>query len=273
VNVDIAGATRRFGRTLAVDAVDLTLGTGVFGLLGPNGAGKTTLLRMLATVTRPTAGTIRLLGHDPGDRAELRALRRKLGYLPQNLGYPNFTVFEFVEYFALLKEIPPSRARTATVRAIEWVDLGDRAMSKLRTLSGGMLRMPDFSSTHSNTARSGGLWYKPTTSTTLAANNGSLDSLNPSTTCGFRPNLRQIRPIVDLDSPDLAAIDARDQCVAFLGVSSNVAVITSSTLSSRIDGGRPGRGSSTNPSKRFSLNRRRHLFTVPFATRRSAATC
>jgi ABC-type multidrug transport system ATPase subunit len=141
VNVEIAGATRKLGRTVAVDGVDLELGAGVFGLLGPNGAGKTTLLRMLATVTGPSAGTIRLLGHDPADRAERRALRRKLGYLPQNLGYyPNFTVFEFVEYFALLKEIPPTRARIATAEAIERVGLGDHARSKLRTLSGGMLR-------------------------------------------------------------------------------------------------------------------------------------
>jgi ABC-2 type transport system ATP-binding protein len=141
VNVQIAGATRRFGRTVAVDGVDLDLGAGVFGLLGPNGAGKTTLLRMLATVTAPSAGLIRLLGHDPGERAGRRALRRRLGYLPQNLGYyPNFTVFEFVEYFALLKEIPPGKARTATAEAIERVDLGARAKTKLRALSGGMLR-------------------------------------------------------------------------------------------------------------------------------------
>jgi hypothetical protein len=57
------------------------------------------------------------------------------------------------------------------------------------------------------------------------------------------------------------------------GVSSNVAVITSSNLSRRIDGGRPGRGSSTKPSKRLSMKRRRHLATVCSITRRSAATC
>jgi hypothetical protein len=100
-----------------------------------------------------------------------------------------------------------------------------------------------------------------------------VESLNPSLRCGFSSNLRQIRPIVDFDSPDLAAIDVRDQCVAFFGVSSSVAVITSSTLSSRIDGGRPGLGSSTRPPTRSAMNRRRHLFTVFGTTRRSAATC
>jgi len=141
VNVETTGLTRRFGRALAVDAVDLTMDTGVYGLLGPNGAGKTTLLRMLATAIRPTSGRLRLLGHDPGDRAGRRPLRRRLGYLPQELGYyPNFTVFEFVEYFALLREVPPARVRTSVAAAIERVELGDRARSKLKSLSGGMLR-------------------------------------------------------------------------------------------------------------------------------------
>src|SRR5438046_8804104 len=88
--------------------------------------------------------------------------------------------------------------------------------------------IPDFSSTHNTTARSGGLWYRPTTSTTLSTNNGSVDSLNPSTRWGFNSNLRQIRPIVDLDNPDFSAIDIRDQCVAFFGVSSSVPVLPSS---------------------------------------------
>src|SRR6266496_516966 len=124
----------------------------------------------------------------------------------------------------------------------------------------------DFSSTHSTTARSGGLWYRPTTSTTFSMNIGSVESLNPSVRCGLSSNFRQIRPIVDFDRPLRFAIDARDQCVAFGGVDSSVAVITSSTRSSRIEGGRPGRGSSARPSNRDSTNRLRHLFTVLGAT-------
>jgi ABC-2 type transport system ATP-binding protein len=121
MNVEISDVTRRFGRTQAVAGVTLQTGPGVFGLLGPNGAGKTTLLRMMATVIPPSSG--------------------RLGYLPQNLGYyPGFTVAEFVEYFALLKEMPPGRVPAAVATAIERVDLGGRARAKLRTLSGGMLR-------------------------------------------------------------------------------------------------------------------------------------
>ena len=141
MNVELTDLTRRFGRTQAVAGVSLTGGPGVFGLLGPNGAGKTSLLRMMATVLPPTSGRMRLLGRDPGGYGPRREIRRRLGYLPQNLGYyPGFTVAEFVEYFALLKDMPASQVPRAVATAVERVGLGDRARAKLRTLSGGMLR-------------------------------------------------------------------------------------------------------------------------------------
>lgn len=140
-NVEVHGLTQRFGRTEVVSGLDLDVGAGVFGLLGPNGAGKTTLLRTLATIIPPSSGRLRLLGFDPTDGRERRLLRRRLGYLPQALGYyPNFTVWEFIEYFALLKELQPNTIRHAVARAIEQVDLSSRASSKLKSLSGGMLR-------------------------------------------------------------------------------------------------------------------------------------
>jgi len=141
VNVTLADVHRSFGKNKAVDGVSLELGTGVFGLLGPNGAGKTSLLRMLATVLPPSSGQIALLGRDPRRPAARREIRRRLGYLPQNLGYyPAFTVVEFVEYFALLKEMPSAAVPKAVAAAVERVDLGAKARAKLRTLSGGMLR-------------------------------------------------------------------------------------------------------------------------------------
>jgi ABC-2 type transport system ATP-binding protein len=141
MNVEITGLTRRFGRTTAVAGVDLQAGPGVFGLLGPNGAGKTSLLRMMATAVPPTSGRLRLLGRDPGGYGPRRQIRRRLGYLPQSPGYyPGFTVAEVVEYFALLKEIPPTRLRAAVATAIERVELAAEARTKLRALSGGMLR-------------------------------------------------------------------------------------------------------------------------------------
>jgi len=141
MNVDITDLTRRFGRTQAVAGVSLQAGAGVFGLLGPNGAGKTSLLRMIATVLPPTSGRLRLLDRDPRSFAPRREIRRRLGYLPQNLGYyPGFTVAEFIEYFALLKDMPAGQVPRAVAAAIEHVGLGDKARTKLRTLSGGMLR-------------------------------------------------------------------------------------------------------------------------------------
>jgi len=133
--------TVRVGRsTKAVNGLDLSFGTGVHGLLGPNGAGKTTLIRTLATELRPTSGELSLLGRTPGG-GDLRRLRRRLGYLPQQFGYyRSFTVREFVEYVAWLKEVPAAAIPAAVQRAVERVGLDDRAGAKLRTLSGGMVR-------------------------------------------------------------------------------------------------------------------------------------
>jgi ABC-type multidrug transport system ATPase subunit len=141
-NVEVRGLEQRLGRgTQVFEGLDLDIGRGVFGLLGPNGAGKTTLLRTLATLIKPTRGSVRLLGLDPADRGQRRALRRRLGYLPQHLGYyPSYTVSEFVEYFALLKEVPNSKIKPAVSEAIERVGLPDQASTRLKTLSGGMLR-------------------------------------------------------------------------------------------------------------------------------------
>ncbi|WP_328765069.1 ABC transporter ATP-binding protein [Streptomyces sp. NBC_00272] len=128
-------------RRMAVDGLDLSLGTGVYGLLGPNGAGKTTLIRTLATVLRPTGGTLELLGESAGGLGERRALRRRIGYLPQEFGYyKRFTVREFVEYMAWLKEVPKADIPAAVQRAVERVGLADRADEKMKALSGGMVR-------------------------------------------------------------------------------------------------------------------------------------
>ena len=125
MNVELTELTRKFGRVRAVAGVNLEAGPGVFGLLGPNGAGKTSLLRMMATALPPTSGTMRLLGRDPGAYGPRREIRRRLGYLPQTLGYyPGFTVAEFVEYFALLKDMPPRQVPRAVAAAIEQVGLG-----------------------------------------------------------------------------------------------------------------------------------------------------
>ncbi|MEE6260620.1 ATP-binding cassette domain-containing protein [Plantactinospora sonchi] len=139
--VSVAGLRVGYGRRVVLDGLDLELAPGVHGLLGPNGAGKTTLMRVLATVARPEQGQVRLLNEDVTDRAALRRIRRRLGYLPQDFGfYPRFTVREFVEYFAWLRELPRAEVPLAVDRALERVGLLDRADDRMKHLSGGMLR-------------------------------------------------------------------------------------------------------------------------------------
>ena len=103
--VALTGITKRYRGTTALEAVDLSFKPGVTGLLGPNGAGKTTLLRIVATVLAPDAGSVRLLGRSPVTPEALADVRRRLGYLPQEMGFPRgFTGFGFVDYMAVLKE-------------------------------------------------------------------------------------------------------------------------------------------------------------------------
>ncbi len=141
-SVVVEGVTRSFRGHAAVAGVDLCAGSGVTGLLGPNGAGKTTLLRILATVLAPDRGRLRLLGHDPGTPAGRLAIRRRLGYLPQEPGFHRgMTVFDFIDYVAILKEMTDRRARHDEVRrVIELVGLAQVSGKRIRALSGGMRR-------------------------------------------------------------------------------------------------------------------------------------
>jgi len=140
--VGLTGVEKSYGRTRAVAGVDFSAEPGITGLLGPNGAGKTTLMRMLATVLAPDDGRLRLLGHDPAEAAGRLAIRRRLGYVPQEPGFHrSFTAFEFVDYVAILKEMTDRRARHDDVRRVlSLVGLTDVAAKRIRALSGGMRR-------------------------------------------------------------------------------------------------------------------------------------
>jgi ABC-type multidrug transport system ATPase subunit len=127
--------TKRFrGGVTAVNDLSLELRAGVVGLLGPNGAGKTTLMQLIATITRPTDGQIRFQGVDVLKEPE--ALRRQLGYLPQDFGvYDNLTAFEFLSYFGGLKGVT-NRGRVDEL--LELVNLHTVAHRPAATFSGGM---------------------------------------------------------------------------------------------------------------------------------------
>ena len=141
-SVRLRGVGRKFGSAWALRDVSLDLSPGVTGLLGPNGAGKTTLLRLLATALPPSHGEIRMLGLDPAVPAERTEVRRRLGYLPQEIGFPRaFTAFAFVDYVAVLKEwTEPDRRHAEVRRVLDLVGMAGISAQRLRAMSGGQRR-------------------------------------------------------------------------------------------------------------------------------------
>ncbi|MEV6964276.1 ABC transporter ATP-binding protein [Hamadaea sp. NPDC051192] len=137
---DVRQVSVSFRGRRALDQVSFRLRSGVTGLLGPNGAGKTTLLRTLATALAPDSGELSVLGHDPRQATGRLAIRRRLGYLPQNPGFhPQFTARDFVDYVAILKEIVDRTARRREVqRVLAVVGLADQQNKRMKALSGGM---------------------------------------------------------------------------------------------------------------------------------------
>jgi len=131
----LENVSKRFrGGNYGVRDVSLTLTGGVVGLLGPNGAGKTTLMQMIATITRPTAGRIVFRGEDLSRNPD--AIRRTLGYLPQDFGvYDNLTALEFLGYIAALKGV---RDRARIMAMLELVNLHHVANRVVGGFSGGM---------------------------------------------------------------------------------------------------------------------------------------
>jgi ABC-2 type transport system ATP-binding protein len=122
----------------ALRGVSLTIGTGLFGLLGPNGAGKSTLMRTLATLQDADAGTIVFDGEDI--TANRRALRGKLGYLPQQFGvYPRIPAAELLNHLAVLKGVENRKARAEQIDALlQLTNLWDVRKRAVSTFSGGM---------------------------------------------------------------------------------------------------------------------------------------
>lgn len=125
------------GKPRALDGLSFDLGPGVLGLLGPNGAGKSTLMRILATVARPTSGSVTWGGTDVV--REPNAIRRVLGYLPQDFGvYPNLSAVEFLEYLAAVRGLPAAAARKRIEELLVVVNLADSRKRPLGGYSGGM---------------------------------------------------------------------------------------------------------------------------------------
>ena len=139
MELKIKNLTKEFGQFTAVDHLNITMTSGVYGLLGVNGAGKTTLMRMLCMLLRPTSGEITCNGRDILKLDE--KYREILGYLPQDFGYyPDFTVENYLLYIASIKGIRPAVAKKRVKELIAGVGLQKSARKKMKQLSGGMLR-------------------------------------------------------------------------------------------------------------------------------------
>ena len=138
MKLTIDHVSKRYGaNTLALQDFSLELGSGILGLLGPNGAGKTTLMSILATITKPTSGTIQWNGTDLA--ADPNAIRSVLGYLPQDFGvYPNLNAVEFLEYLAAVKGLDAASARRRIDELLNLVNLTDVRKRPLGSYSGGM---------------------------------------------------------------------------------------------------------------------------------------
>lgn len=143
MNITIDNVTKVYrGGVHALDGITLDFGSGIFGLLGPNGAGKTTLMRILATLIQPTSGSVIIGEHDLRQPGGKQAVRRVLGYLPQELGlYPDLSAEEFVDYLGMLKGLTdPAGRRRKVAEVLDLVGLSADKGRKLKTYSGGMKR-------------------------------------------------------------------------------------------------------------------------------------
>ncbi|WP_298135131.1 ABC transporter ATP-binding protein [Acidiferrobacter sp.] len=133
--------TKRFGNNPpAVDDLTFAVATGsIFAFLGPNGAGKSTTIKMLTTLLRPTAGRVRVAGHDPA--ADPDAVRRAFGIVFQDPSLDDdLTALENLEFHGILYRVPKIVRRRRIQELLALVELADRKDSFVRDFSGGMKR-------------------------------------------------------------------------------------------------------------------------------------
>ncbi|MGH7897542.1 MAG: ABC transporter ATP-binding protein [Candidatus Binatia bacterium] len=138
--IEIAGLRHRYGEREALRGVSLNVERGeVFAMLGPNGGGKTTLFKILSTLLPPSAGSVRLLGHDLG--REARAVRSRIGVVFQHPGLdPKLTVTENLVHHGHLYGLGGAELRARIGEVLGQLDLADRARDLVETLSGGLAR-------------------------------------------------------------------------------------------------------------------------------------
>ncbi len=136
--IEIRHLTKRFGAVLALDHVSLDIESGtVFGLIGPNGAGKTTCFNILATLTKPDGGTVRIDGLSI--REDVREIRKRLGFMPDFFGtYPSLTTHQYLDFFGGCCGMPFARRMRRIDEVLELTHLEDKRDEMVDNLSRGM---------------------------------------------------------------------------------------------------------------------------------------
>jgi len=136
--VEVDALARAFGPVRAVDGLSFTIPSGaVVGFIGANGAGKTTTMRIMATLDEPTAGTVRVAGHDVTERPAV--IRRLVGWMPDTLGiYADMTVFEYLDFFGRSYGFSAAQRRDRIDDVMHFADLGPLADRQMAKLSKGM---------------------------------------------------------------------------------------------------------------------------------------
>lgn len=136
--VDIQGLSVFYGKQLAVNKLSLTIPRGeVFGFIGPNGAGKTTTIKVLATLLKPSYGSVRVMGTDV--TASPQSVRRNIGYVPDSFGvYEDLSVVEYLHFFSAAYRIPREKRAGTVMDVLALTDLSNKAGSQVDALSRGM---------------------------------------------------------------------------------------------------------------------------------------
>ena len=135
MKIEINNLTKEYDELIALNGVNITLSTGMYGLLGANGAGKSTLMKILAGILDKTSGEIKLDGNVIKKTGQIRKL---IGYIPQTFSfYPNMTVFEIMDYFSALNGVKENR-KERIGKLLEMTHLTDKSRAKVKELSGGM---------------------------------------------------------------------------------------------------------------------------------------